>query len=154
MALETVILEDNEDRRRAMLAGLRDRFAQYPVRFFATAAEMMWYLRRHIDDVLVIGLDHDLDMVPVTKSALLDPGTGRDVADYLATQPPTCPVVIHSTNVAAVIGIEQLLRDAGWQTTRVVPYGDLEWIDEVWLRALRDAIVGTAVPAAEAVPEA
>ena len=40
--------------------------------------------------------------------------------------------------------MEQLLQPAGWQTFRVTPYGDLEWIPEVWFRVMRDAIVQTA----------
>ena len=146
MVMKIAILEDNQERQVAMRDCIEDRFSQYPVRFFATAAEMLWYLQLHLDEILAVSLDHDLEFIPGADERLFDPGTGRDVADYLATQPPTCPVVIHTTNCAAGVGMQQTLQDAGWRTVCVMPYGDLEWIPEVWFRAMRDAIVQAAVP--------
>ena len=149
--LKILILEDNGDRQRVMRDCLEDRFAQYSICFFATAVEMLWYLQSHLEESLMISLDHDLELVPGADNRVFEPGTGRDIADYLASQPAVCPVVIHSTNSRAADGMEQILRDAGWQTSRVTPYGDLEWIPEVWFRTIRDAIVaaiGTPVSAA------
>jgi hypothetical protein len=77
---------------------------------------------------------------------LLDPGTGRDVAEYLAQQAPSCPVIIHTTNAIAGDGMEFLLRDAGWNIQRVHPCGDLEWIPSQWFRTVRNAIVASARP--------
>jgi CheY-like chemotaxis protein len=147
MPMKFVILEDNEDRRAAMRECLEDRFPQYPIRFFATAAETIRFLRLHLDETLVVSLDHDLDLISGAPGRMFDPGTGRDVADYLATQPPVCPVVIQTTNVPAGDGMERVLQEAGWTTTRVTPYGDLEWVAEVWFRLMRNAAVQTAVPA-------
>jgi hypothetical protein len=144
--MHIVILEDNEDRRTAMLDCLRDLFPQYPVAFFATAAETIRFLALHLAETLVVDLDHDLEMVPGANGRLFDPGTGRDVADYLATQPRCCPVVIHTTNGPAAIGMEQVLGDAGWRTYRIAPYGDLDWIGQVWRRTMRNAIVSAAAP--------
>jgi hypothetical protein len=53
-------------------------------------------------------------------------------------------VVIHSTNSAAATGMEMVLQEAQWQTRRVVPFGDLEWIPTQWFRAVRRAIVAQA----------
>lgn len=142
MACHIAILEDDAGLQAAMADCLQDRFPQYPARFFATAGEMIWHLRRHLPEVLAIGLDHDLELVPVVNNSVLNSGTGRDVADYLASEVPVCPVVIHTTNDAAAIGMERVLQETGWATSRVVPYCDLEWVSEVWLRAMRDAIVG------------
>ncbi|MBI1904351.1 MAG: hypothetical protein HYS13_24920 [Planctomycetia bacterium] len=151
MPMHIVILEDNEDRRAAMLDCIRDRFPQYPVALFATAAETIRFLALHLAETLVVDLDHDLELVPGAAGRLFDPGTGRDVADYLAAQPPCCPVVIHTTNGTAAIGMEQVLADAGWKTFRIAPYGDLDWIGELWLPTMRSAIVSTAAPAAPAL---
>jgi hypothetical protein len=128
----------------AMRRCLRDRFPQFEARFFEESAGAIDYLRDHFCDTLVICLDHDLELVPGADGRLVDPGTGRDVADFLARHPPVCPVVIHSTNSAAATGMEMVLQEAQWQTQRVVPYGDLEWIPTQWFRAVRRAIVGQA----------
>lgn len=148
------ILEDDADRQAAMADCLEDRFPQYPIRFFATAAEMIWFLRRHLPEVLAIGLDHDLELVPVVRESVLDSGTGRDVAEYLASETPACPVVIHTTNGPAGTGMEMVLQDAGWTTSRVVPYGDLDWVTETWFRTMRDAIVGGVSAAVPLAPPA
>jgi hypothetical protein len=37
-----------------------------------------------------------------------------------------------------------ILQEAGWQTERVVPGNDIEWISRDWFRAVRNAIVKTA----------
>jgi CheY-like chemotaxis protein len=141
-SMQIVILEDNIDRRCEMRAMLNDRFSQYDVRFFQTAGETIAYLREHLHQTLVVVLDHDLDLIPIDGHRPFDPGSGRDVADFLVTQPPVCPILIHTTNSAAAIGMLTVLDEAGWTTHQVVPEGDLEWIRTLWIPAIRNAIVG------------
>jgi hypothetical protein len=115
----------------------------YPCRFFMTSGSMIAWLREHADQAVAISLDHDLE--PDESAAeWIDPGTGREVADYLATLRPRCPVIIHSTNIIAARGMEAELETAGWPVERITPYSDLTWIGEAWLPALRQAIVGRA----------
>jgi hypothetical protein len=149
MSLEIVILEDCIDRQTIMTACLADRFRHYPVRFFEAAAPMIAYLESKLKTTIVIALDHDLEFIQDANGSLTDPGTGRDVANFLADRPPTCPVVIHSTNSPAAVGIKMTLDEANWTTYRVVPFGDLEWISEIWIQAMRRAIVDTAAPEIE-----
>jgi CheY-like chemotaxis protein len=151
MAMKIVILEDNEDRQAVMRRCLQDRFHQFEQRFFDGAPEMMDYLETHLEDTIVIGLDHDLELKPGPKGTVTDPGTGRDIADYLARRPPVCPVVLHTTNSPAAQGMEGVLQEAGWHTRRVYPLGDLEWIPTEWFRAIRQAIVRPS-PSAGAKP--
>ncbi len=68
---------------------------------------------------------------------MIDPGTGRDVAEYLATKTPVCPVLIHTTNTPAGAGMEMTLKEAGWKSERIVPYGDMEWIAGVWVSTIK-----------------
>ncbi len=140
--MQIVILDCLMARRRIMQEVLDDRFPQYDVRFFQTAGETIAHLRDGLDDVLAIVLDHDLDLIPVDGHRLIDPGTGRDVAEFLATQPAVCPVVTHTTNSPAAVGMLAVLDDAGWTTYRVIPVGELKWIRSLWLRAVRNAIGG------------
>ena len=37
--------------------------------------------------------------------------------------------------------MEVLLDENGWSVSRISPYGDLEWIGEVWLPTVRTAIL-------------
>ena len=151
MALKILILEDNEERRAAMRNCLAERFYQYETKFFDSAAEMVRYLEARLGEALAISLDHDLDLKPNPVGGWSDPGTGRDVADFLARQAPVCPVVISTTNVPAAVGVERVLHEARWQTYRVVPFNDLEWIANDWFPKMRRAIVNavrTTVPSA------
>jgi CheY-like chemotaxis protein len=150
MKLKIVVLEDNADRADLMRSYLEDRFHTYESYFFDSAAEMLKYLETHWNEIIVICLDHDLELKPAADGKLVDPGTGRDVADFLAARSPMCPVVIHSTNSMEVAGMERVLHEAHWQTHRVIPFNDLDWIHRDWFRAVRRAILGSASPAASA----
>jgi hypothetical protein len=142
VAKKIVILEDNKDRRAAMRACLVDRFYQFEALFFEDAAAMVHYLEAHLQEAIVICLDHDLEMRQGPDGRSTDPGTGRAVADFLARHAPGCPVVIHTSNATAAVGMEMALKDAHWQTDRVMPCGDLDWIPTQWFRSVRRAIVG------------
>ena len=144
MALNIVILEDNKDRQDVMAKCLADRFYQYERRFFQTSSEAIRFLDQHLPETIVIALDHDLDLQEGQHGLCVDGGTGREVADFLATKSPVCPVVIHSTNSAAVQGMESVLHEARWETKRVIPWGDVEWIPSQWFRAIRQAILDKA----------
>jgi len=144
MAMKIVILEDNVQRQAAMLDCLQDRFYQFERKFFADSAEMVAYLKDNLPQTIAISLDHDLELVPTPTGEMIDPGSGRVVADFLAQHAPLCPVIIHTTNSPAAAGMEMVLQDAHWKTFRVCPCGDLEWIPTTWFRMMRRAIVGSA----------
>jgi hypothetical protein len=142
--MKIVILEDNAERRVAMQACLESRFRQYEIKFFGTSKGMIGYLREHRDEALCIALDHDLEPESHGAGVVVDPGTGRDVADFLAHHAPVCPIVIHTTNVPAAVGMEMVLQESNWTTYRVLPHDDLEWIATDWFRTMRQAIVRSA----------
>jgi CheY-like chemotaxis protein len=144
--MKIVILEDNSDRRSEMERCLRDRFRHYESVFFDDAKLMRVFLETNLASTLVISLDHDLEPKSQHNGKPLDPGTGRQLADFLVQQPPACPIIIATTNSAAGDGMEFVLREAHWETHRVYPWGDLEWISSQWFRTVRNAIVATAKP--------
>jgi len=121
------ILEDDTGRTSAMRELLDAHLSQFEHRFFISADAMIEWLAIHLDHLLIISLDHDLE--PIGQA---NPGTGRIVADYLAMKKPRCPVIIHSTNRHAVVGMKQTLEDAEWLVTTVMPYEDLQWVGEAW----------------------
>jgi hypothetical protein len=102
---------------------------------FDDAAEMVSWLKQHISDVLLFSLDHDLPLRN-QDGMTHDCGTGRQVADYLATEVPTCPVIIHSSNDPCARGMLQTLQDGGWPCRRVYPRDDIAWIGGDWLAAI------------------
>jgi hypothetical protein len=101
---------------------------------------MISWLTTHLDDVCLLSLDHDLGPNWFRDGAVFDPGIGRDVANFLATRSPQCHVIVHTTNHLAAPGMIGVLEESGWTVSQVVPYGDLEWIGEAWIREARRAI--------------
>jgi hypothetical protein len=141
MELTIAILEDNAERRAAMERLLAMQFPGHSRQYFTSSSAMVEWLRADLSGVIFISLDHDLELLPGENERMVDCGTGREVADFLATQSARCPVVIHSTNYPAAAGMEMVLADAGWSVERIAPYGDLEWIEEGWFPALRNHVV-------------
>jgi hypothetical protein len=134
------ILEDNLDRQRAMRAELATCFPDVEPLFWDETGPMIAWLKLHLAEVVCIALDHDLELKPTGDGRWFDPGTGRDVADYLAEKRPVCGVIVHSTNGPAADGMQFLLQDAGWNVGRIQPYGDLEWVAESWMPLVRERV--------------
>jgi CheY-like chemotaxis protein len=147
MRMTIAVLEDNEDRIVAMRSCLRDKFPFYELSFFLSAPEAIDWLKDHASSVICLSLDHDLEPA-LGAPAGTDPGTGREVADFLADRDAGFPIIVHSTNLHAAIGMEAVLEEVGWSVERVAPYGDLEWVTASWLPAIRNAIVAHAGHAA------
>jgi hypothetical protein len=141
MAMKIAVLEDNPERAAEMRRCLNDRFYQYELRFFDDAADMKAFLEANLPETLLISLDHDLELQQLPTGEVIDPGTGRDIADFLSDRAPVCPVVIHTTNTPAAEGMESVLNESHWRTFRVSPFNDLEWIPTEWFRTVRRAIV-------------
>src|SRR3954471_7369311 len=97
------ILEDNSQRTAAMRDVLRKLCSDCEHYFFDNAPDMIAWLEQHLDDVVLFSLDHDLGSNRTRNGKVFDPGTGRDVAEFLATQPCSCPLLIHSNNYPAVL---------------------------------------------------
>jgi len=125
------ILEDGRERVAEMRACLAEIMPAARVVVFENAQEMIGWLREHLGQVVLISLDHDL---PVRGEAgrTVDCGTGRQVADYLASLRPSCPVIIHSSNDVCGQGMFFTLKDAGWACSRVYPCAEELWINREW----------------------
>lgn len=132
MANHVAILEDDINRLLEMKACLGELLPDFEHCFFDNAAEMITWLEANLSSTVLISLDHDLPIIQYRGGKRVDPGTGRVVADYLAKQPATCPVMVHTSDPNAAHGMMHTLRDAKWPATRVQPFGDYEWVREVW----------------------
>jgi hypothetical protein len=140
MCSKIIILEDNPDRIEEMTRCIKDYFSKCHLVIFDNAPDFICWLQDHLEEVNLICLDHDLGPNRKRDGEVFDPGTGRDVADYLATRTPACPVLIHTTNSLAAPGMEMVLEDAGWAHSRVYPMDDLQWIRAHWIEDVRGVL--------------
>lgn len=123
-----------------MVPLLDERYPRLSVVTFDNAPDINAWLADNLNLCVLICLDHDLGPNRTRDGAVFDPGIGRDVADYLASRNPVCPIIIHTTNTGARPGMIAVLEDAGWVVSYVSPYEDVLWIREVWANAVGNAI--------------
>lgn len=131
------LLEDNPARLERMLRVLAKTFPGQSVHVEDDAMAANEWLKLHQGEVDLISLDHDLDSVPRPNDPPgADHGCGRDVADFLAKQEPTCPVIVHTTNREGGLGMVMELKGAKWPVFRVYPHDSHEWVDADWAQTL------------------
>ena len=127
-----LMLEDNDERIASfqkVVAGLGNGF---DLKIWRDAHSMIVECAEFFPSTALICLDHDLNPQPGVTT---DPGTGLDVAKFLADFLPVCPVLIHSSNTDRVYSMHNELRFAGWMADRVGPLGT-DWIETTWLRQM------------------
>ena len=148
--MRLLILEDNADRRTAMLEHVADCLPMFAVEFFDSAALMIERVKRQqLSGVALISLDHDLEPFHGPGNAAIDAGTGLDVVQCLVewsrgrTEFPVfrIPVIVHSSNDQAAEKMMDSLQSAGWSVSRIVPFDAERWVGETWVRKVRQLIV-------------
>jgi CheY-like chemotaxis protein len=128
-----VILEDDERRRGAMEQALAER--RLDATFFDNAPALVAWLESHLPEVRLPSLDHDL-IAPGGS----DPGNGRDVTDWLCGKPPSCPVLLHTSNPIGRDGMRDSLEAAAGTVDFVSPFDDLEWVALAWIRRVSELV--------------
>lgn len=97
-----------------------------------------WTMIREVENCLpeatLLSLDHDLE--PIDEFSHDEPGTGWDVAQFLALLSPVCPVIIHSSNGERATWMLGAFELEGWAFHRVPPIGD-DWIEVDWKRMVQ-----------------
>ena len=131
------ILEDDAGRLAPMRPCLVRLLPQYEHAFFDNASEMIAWLPDHLHETVLISLDHDLPLRQVRNGQLVDAGTGRQVADYLATVPPVSPIIVHTSNEHFAPGMMWVLSDAGWYCRRIYPDAYHAWLGLAWSQEIR-----------------
>ncbi|WP_145391377.1 cyclic-phosphate processing receiver domain-containing protein [Stieleria neptunia] len=122
------MLEDDLDRIRRFNAILVAHHPNVRLDVYRTAPAFIAAYSALSSTPCLICLDHDLF---VDSPGDPDPGDGRDVSTFLATQDAICPALIHSTNAPAADSMMFTMRDAGWTVDRIAPIGD-DWIESYW----------------------
>jgi hypothetical protein len=131
-----LILEDNEDRIRNFRKAIQSLDGNFSSKIWFDAPNMISDLPSFLNKAYMISLDHDLNPQP---NVTADPGTGLEVAEFLAKQKPICPAIIHSTNFEKAWSMHNELRFGGWTVERVGPIGD-DWIEKLWLPKVRSLL--------------
>jgi len=125
------ILEDCPERVARMEQCFKKSGIAFKTVFFSDAFLMIEWLTQNQSNVILISLDHDLDLI-LEGQENRDPGDGKDVANYLASQKPFCPVILHTSNYFGRESMKYNLLDKGWSVSVVMPTPDPEWIDSDW----------------------
>jgi hypothetical protein len=128
-----LMLEDNAERVRRFTATLRRIDPNLPLRIWHNAWTMIREVQTHLSAARLISLDHDLDPEEGDRD---DPGTGWDLTKVLAALPPSCPVIVHTSNGERAEWMCGEFELGGWEYHRVPPLGD-DWIERDWRRVVR-----------------
>ena len=130
-----LILEDDLERMDAFQEVANMYSPPQELKVWRIASCMIEKLTVFLDHATVISLDHDLyrywDGDP-------EPGTGRDVANYLATLAPVCPIIIHSANTNAAWGMYNELTHAKWRVKLIHHSDEPQWIQKRWVSLVRE----------------
>ena len=129
-----LILEDNDDRIAGFEAAVARLGGGFDLKIWRDAPSMIAECEPFFPITALISLDHDLNPQP---GATTDPGTGLDVAKFLAAGRPVCPLIIHTTNADRAHSMHNELRFADWTAERVGPTG-MDWIEKLWLPKARE----------------
>jgi hypothetical protein len=126
------ILDDDKSRRAEMQHSLQHALPEVSLEFFDNAPDMIAWLARHIEKVNLASLAHDLGPSRFRDGMLFDPGTGRDVSDFLVEMDRSFPVIVHTTNGQAGKRMLAMFENAEWPCDRLKPTSDLNWISREW----------------------
>jgi hypothetical protein len=140
-----MMLEDDLERIRRFTAIVATHYPHARLDVYRTAPEFIAAYSTLTSTPCLVCLDHDL-FVDSPDDA--DPGDGRDVSNFLATQDPICPALIHSTNAPAADSMMFSMRDAGWTVDRIAPIGD-DWIETYWYPVANEMVVANFTPNVE-----
>lgn len=131
-----LILEDDPDRTTRFRAVLARIAPTVETRVWTSAPAMLAELPALLPGAALVSLDNDL--FPL-ESGDPDPGEGVDVARWLSEQPPTCPIVAHTSNGPAADAMLSLLEPADWELHRIPPLGE-DWIETDWRGVVRSLL--------------
>jgi len=131
------VLEDNAGRLAEFRACLLALLPQYGAVYFDNAGEMIAWLGDHLGQAVLISLDHDLPLARQRDGRWVDPGTGRDVADFLSPRPPACPVIVHTSNEHFAPGMMRVLNDGAWPVARIYPDAEHTFVRRAWAAQVR-----------------
>jgi hypothetical protein len=103
---------------------------------------MIAWLARHIEEVDLVSLAHDLGPSRFRDGMLFDPGTGRDVTDFLVEMDRSFPVIVHTSNSVAGLRMLTMLEDAEWPCFRIEAKENPDWVKAEWAPLVAEVLSG------------
>jgi hypothetical protein len=100
-----ILIMDDANRLTAVSSLVAERYPECEIVLFDNAPDTIEWLKNNLSSLALMSLDHDLGINKERNGEVFDPGIGRDVVDYLVTQVPRCPVILHTTNYMARDGM-------------------------------------------------
>lgn len=131
-----LLLEDNAERIEQFQTVVKELGEDWQLHVWRDAPSMLLECDAYFEQTALISLDHDLNPQPGVTA---DPGTGMEIARFLAGHLPMCPLIIHSSNTDRAWSMYNELRFGGWPVDRVGPLGD-GWIRQAWLSKVRQML--------------
>ena len=122
-----LILEDDLGRTERFRVALKRLGTNFEMKVWRNAKKMIEELDGYLQTSILISLDHDLNPIRAGE----DPGDGLDVAKFLASRTPVCPVIVHTSNISRSEAMMGELELAGWTVKRVGPIGE-DWVEVDW----------------------
>lgn len=123
------VLEDDQRRITSIHKIAQLEFANYQLRIFLSARDMIAWLSDEPPDIKLISLDCDLDLTAVHDDNC---GSGEDVSAFLARNPIDCPILIHSSNAMGAPAMHMELVLAGYKSIMLRPFRDSQtWAADV-----------------------
>jgi hypothetical protein len=126
------ILEDNYDR----IENFKIALGSTENHTERTVPDAINWLSANVDRVILFSLDNDL-YVPEFEG---DEGEGWQLCEWILSNSPKRPLLIHTTNFTAATKMETSCADAGWDFMRIIPYNGFDWIHQSWIKAVREMI--------------
>lgn len=123
-----LMLEDEVERLDRFANVLVNHAPDVELRHWRTSGAFIHGFKEAEQKPILICLDHDLFVWSEDEP---DPGDGRDVSEFLASQNPCCHVIIHSSNAPAANSMYFTLLEHDWSVERVAPLGK-DWIESYW----------------------
>jgi CheY-like chemotaxis protein len=124
---------------------LSDRMPMYEVFHTSDPRELVQFIEKHSQQILVVSLDHDLNEMDFGGLDL----TGMDVVAMLETKEPMFPVLIHSSNTQAVEQMQSRLEETNYTVATVLPFDGVSWIAGEWFHKIRKFINNQAISASK-----
>ncbi len=130
-----LMLEDDRDRIDRFTATLQVFAPTTPPIVWRSVPRMIREVEPLLSSAHLISLDHDLEPTEGEDQ----PGDGIDVARFLASRPPACPVIVHSSNGTRSDWIIGEFELGERRYRRVAPIGE-DWIETNWGSVVREML--------------
>ena len=134
------VLENDPERVSAMQDALLSEMPSVETTYIDNVPDAIMWLSKNLHTVDLISVDHDLGAEGTQDGQPFDPGSGRDIANYLAARTPKCPVIIHTDNFFVRPTMQAALDAGNWDHTYVAPGNGTAWVLRKWIPKVKTAL--------------